>query len=157
MSVAVLDMLEGLVYIALLLLFPSPVNAAAKMSPGLASLYKHGGHGDINTCILLLGVVYLHDCWVSTFSCCHSKSPLSISRHLWGSSQETWRTKPLICFCLFDVCSLQVTGGGISPLSLTDAVLSASVPCAALSPTVPHFITWAPLSLYKPQVSASST
>ena len=29
-------------------------------------------------------------------------------------------------------------------------------PSAALSPTVPHFITWAPLSLYKSQVSRSS-
>ena len=128
----------------------------AGMCPGLGSLCKQG-HVNINSSVLLLGVAYLHNSGASTSSCCHSKSLLFISRPLWESSQEIWRTKPLICFWRFDVCSLWVTERSISPPSLTDAVLSVSGPSVALSPTVPHFITGAPLSLYKPQVSVSSS
>lgn len=123
----------------------------ARMYPGFASPCKQWGH-----IILLLGDAHLHICGSSIFTCFHSKSPLFISRYLWEGSHEISRTRLLICFYSFDVCSLWATEGSISPLSLAGTVLNVSVPSVALSPTVPHFIMWAPLSLCKSQVSGSS-
>lgn len=123
----------------------------ARMSPGSASLCKQWGH-----IILPLGDAHLHNCGVSTISCCHSKSFLFISRHLWESSHKIWKIRPLICFCLFDVCSLWITEGSIL-LHQFNAVLSVLIPFVALSPTVLHFITWAPLSLFKSQILGSSS
>lgn len=45
----------------------------------------------------------------STFPSSHSKCLLLIYRVLWESSPEIWKTRPLICFCLFEVCWWWVT------------------------------------------------
>ena len=145
-------MTEGAgVYRIALALLCSWVSSQLGCHSGPSILHKQWGHINMNICTLLLGGAHLHSCGVTTFSCSHWKSPLLISRHLWESSQQIWRARSLICWCLFAVCCLWVTRGSISPLSLAGAVLNVSVPSVALSPTVPHFITWAPLSLYKSQ------